>query len=102
MLDVKTTADGITFKIRVQPKSSRNQIVGLYGDALKIKITAAPVDGAANKMCIRFLAKRLGLSGNRLEIISGRNSRTKHVMIRAAREDQPALRNRIRSLPSTQ
>jgi uncharacterized protein (TIGR00251 family) len=63
-------------------------IVGLHDDALKIKLTAPPVDNAANKMCIKFLAKRLGVSNFRIEIISGHTSRTKQVLLRS---DQPKI-----------
>ena len=57
-------------------------IVGLYGDALKIKLTAPPVDGAANKLCIKYLAKCLVVPKSSLEIISGHTSRTKQVLFR--------------------
>jgi uncharacterized protein (TIGR00251 family) len=58
-------------------------IVGLHDDALKIKLTAPPVDNAANKMCIRFLAKCLGVSNSRIEILTGHTSRTKQVLLRS-------------------
>ncbi len=57
-------------------------IVGLHGDALKIKLKAPPVDGAANKMCIDFLAKFFQLPKSSLEITAGHTSRTKQVLIR--------------------
>jgi len=80
MLFFHKNPKGITFKIFVQPKSSKNMITGIYGDALKIKLTAPPVDGAANKMCIKFLAKCLKVPKTSLEIISGHTSRTKYVL----------------------
>jgi uncharacterized protein (TIGR00251 family) len=55
-------------------------ITGTYGDAIKIKVTAPPVDGAANKACIKFLAKYFKVSKSSIEIISGQTSRTKHVL----------------------
>lgn len=73
---------GIAFKVFVQPKSSRNTIVGLHGDALKVKLTAAPVDGAANTMCIQFFSKMLGVSKSSIEIRSGHASRNKVLWIR--------------------
>ncbi|MBW2166389.1 MAG: DUF167 domain-containing protein [Deltaproteobacteria bacterium] len=57
MLFLQEKPQGIFFKVFVQPKSSKNMITGIYGDAIKIKLTAPPIDGAANKMCIKFLAK---------------------------------------------
>jgi uncharacterized protein (TIGR00251 family) len=53
MLTITEKPEGLIFKITVQPKSSKNEIAGLYGDALKIKLTAPPVEGAANRMCIK-------------------------------------------------
>jgi uncharacterized protein (TIGR00251 family) len=58
-------------------------IAGLHGDALKVKLTAAPVDNAANKMCTKFLAKQLGVSNSQIEIISGHTSRTKSILLRS-------------------
>jgi uncharacterized protein (TIGR00251 family) len=72
---------GLVIKVFVQPRSSRNSIVGPHGDALKIKLTAPPVAGEANRLCIKFLAKSLGLPKTAVEIISGHSSRTKNVLI---------------------
>ena len=83
MLSIREHPEGIIFKIFVQPRSAKNMIVGLHGDALKLKLTAPPVDNAANKMCIKFLAKSLGISKSQLEIISGQTSRTKQVRLRS-------------------
>ena len=88
MLSIREHPEGITFKISVQPRSAKNMIVGLHDDALKIKLTAAPVDNAANKLCVKFLAKRLGVSKSQVEIISGHTSRTKQVLLRS---DQPKI-----------
>jgi len=59
MLFIREHPEGIVFKVFVQPRSSKNQIVGAHGDALKVKVTAPPVAGAANRMCLKFLAKNL-------------------------------------------
>jgi uncharacterized protein (TIGR00251 family) len=68
-------------KIRVLPRSSRNQIVGRDGDVFKVKGTSPPVDGMANQALIELLAKRLGVPKRRIEIISGKSSRLKSVRI---------------------
>ncbi len=81
VFDIRKTTDGVVFKIFVQPRSSKNIIVGVHGDALKIKLTAPPVEGAANKACIRFLSKSLNIPKSNLEIISGQTNRTKRVLI---------------------
>ena len=82
MLSITERGDGLAFKVRVQPKSARNEIVGLHDDALKVKLTAPPVDGAANKACVAFLAKTLGVSKSSLEIVSGHKDRNKVVSVR--------------------
>jgi len=79
-LFLQENPQGIILKVFVQPKSSKNMITGIYSDALKIKLTAPPVDGAANKMCIKFLAKCLKVPKTSLEIISGHASRTKYLL----------------------
>jgi uncharacterized protein (TIGR00251 family) len=79
---LKETSQGIVLKVFVQPRSAQNMIAGQHGDALKIKLTAPPVDGAANKMCIQYLAKFLKVPKSALEIISGHSSRTKRILLR--------------------
>ena len=83
MLLIREHPEGIIFKIFVQPRSSRNQIVGVHGDALKVKVTAPPVGGAANRMCLNYLAKCLGSPPFLFEIVTGHNSRTKQVLLRS-------------------
>ena len=68
-------------KVRVVPRSSRNQIIGAEDGVFKIKLTAPPVDGKANKALVEFLAKRLGLARGSVQIISGEKSRQKLVRI---------------------
>jgi uncharacterized protein (TIGR00251 family) len=68
-------------KVRVLPKSSRTEIIGIEGDTYKVKLTAPPVEGKANKALIELLARRLGIGKGRVEIISGGRSRLKTVRI---------------------
>ncbi len=89
MLYFNTTSDGIVFKVHVQPKAAKNQISGVYDDAVKVRLTAPPVDNAANKMCIKFLAKQLGISKAEMEIVAGHTSRSKQIRIRLP-DDIPA------------
>ena len=88
---INETAEGINLAVTIQPRAARNQIVGLHDDALKIKLTAPPVDNAANKMCIQYLAKCLGLPKSALEIVSGRTSRNKQLLIRPRSGKDAAL-----------
>ncbi|RLB88437.1 MAG: YggU family protein [Deltaproteobacteria bacterium] len=84
MLWIKETADGVIFKVMAQPRASRNKIAGLQGDALKLRITAPPVEGAANKMCIELLAKTLKVRKSDIDIIQGQSGRTKKILVRSA------------------
>lgn len=88
MLWIKETPEGVIFKAVVQPRGSRNEIVGLQGDALKIRLTAPPVEGAANKMCVEFLAKSLKVRKSDVEIVRGQNSKTKHLLVRSATREK--------------
>ena len=72
---------GVTFSVRVVPRSSRNQIVGVEGGALKIKLTAPPVEGAANTALIEFIAGWLGVRRGVVSIISGDKARNKLVRV---------------------
>ncbi len=81
MLHIQKNPRGIVFKVLVQPRSSKNMLAGLHGDALKVKLTAPPVNNAANRMSIKFLAKALGVPKSSLEIVSGHTSRHKQVLL---------------------
>jgi uncharacterized protein len=71
----------VTLKVRLQPRSSRDGIDGLHGDALKVKVTAPPVEGRANKAVKKLLAEQLGISPSQIEIIAGERSREKLLRI---------------------
>jgi uncharacterized protein len=71
----------VTFNVRVVPRSSRNQIVGVEGGALKIKLTAPPVEGAANAALIEFIAEWLDVRRSAVSIISGDKARNKIVRV---------------------
>ncbi len=77
---IEESSQGFTVKVFVQPRSSKNRIEGRHGDALKMRLKAPPVGGAANKMCIEFLAKSIGVPKSAIEILSGHSSRTKRVL----------------------
>jgi uncharacterized protein (TIGR00251 family) len=71
----------ITFKVLLQPRASREGIDGLQGDTVKVRVTAPPLEGKANKALKRFIAKKLRLSSSQVEIIAGQHSRKKLVRI---------------------
>ena len=81
MIPVSETVNGVVFNIRVIPRASRCEFAGVQGDALKIRITAPPVEGAANKECIKFLSDMLGVKKSQITIIAGHRSRNKKVSI---------------------
>jgi len=70
--------------IRVIPRASKTQIVGMHDGALKVRIAAPPVDGAANAELVKLLAKAFGVSKSSIEIISGETSKTKRIRITGA------------------
>lgn len=72
------------FTVRLQPRASRNEIAGLQGVALKVRVTAPPVDGLANDALVELLSKALETSRRNVCIVSGQSSRTKVVEISGA------------------
>jgi len=80
-----TEKDGtVSFAVRVQPRASRDEIVGEYQDGLKIRLTAPPVDDRANEALRKLLAARLNVPLSAVRIASGERGRTKRVEIRGA------------------
>lgn len=71
----------LVFVVKVIPRSSRTEIIGEHDGALKVKLSAPPVDGAANNELIKLFAKRLGISKSRIEIVGGGSSRSKRIKI---------------------
>jgi len=72
---------GITLTVRIVPRASRSEIAGYHDGALRIRVAAAPVEGAANRELIRFLSKTFRVPQNAVTIISGSNSKTKIIRI---------------------
>ena len=75
------TPDGAVLNLRIVPRASKNAIQGEHGDALKIRLCAPPVDGAANAALIEFLAETFDLPRARVQLLSGATSRTKRVLL---------------------
>jgi uncharacterized protein (TIGR00251 family) len=89
-IPVRETADGAVFRIRVVPRASRSEAAGIQGDALKLRVTAAPSEGKANDECIRLLAEILGVKRSRVTIIAGHTARTKTVAVEGLKADRIA------------
>jgi uncharacterized protein (TIGR00251 family) len=81
MLKISDTPTGATFSVRLHPRAKKNAITGTLGDALKISLTAPPVEGRANEACIEFLAGLLKLPRSSITIAAGQTSRNKLIRI---------------------
>ena len=81
MVELRETNGSVTLRVRVQPRAARTEIVGELGGAIKLRITAPPVEGKANDECRRFLARLLGVNRNAVEIVAGASSKDKVVRI---------------------
>ncbi len=93
MIAIRETAVGVTFAIKVQPGARKNAITGELGDALKLSLTAPPVDGRANEACIEFLANLLDVPRSSVTIASGETSRNKVIRVAGVTADE--IRRRI-------
>ncbi len=81
MVAIHNSSAGVTFAIRVHPRAKKNAITGEVGDALKVALTAPPVDGKANDACIEFFAKLLNVPRSSVTIASGHTSRNKVIRV---------------------
>ena len=81
VLNLKPYKEGIQFAATIQPRSSKNEICGLHGDTLKIRLTSPPVEGEANRACVKFIAKFLGATPSQVTIVSGLAGRKKTIRI---------------------
>jgi uncharacterized protein (TIGR00251 family) len=80
-LRVQHVGDRVRFAVRVQPRASRSEIGGLQGDALRVRITARPVDGAANRALVELIASVLHVPARNVRIVAGASARSKLVEV---------------------
>lgn len=73
--------ESVTIDVRVVPRASRSEIIGFENDVLKVRISAPPVDGAANAELIKLLAKRFGVAKSEVSIVGGETSKNKRIKI---------------------
>jgi uncharacterized protein len=85
---LQTRGDAVRIRVRVQPRASRTEVAGEHGDALKIRVSSPPVDGAANDELERFIAKKLGVAATRVRVISGATARSKVVEVSGIEETE--------------
>ncbi|WP_312317125.1 DUF167 family protein YggU [Atlantibacter hermannii] len=91
MSAVEFAAEKLTLRLYIQPKASRDAIIGLHGDEVKIAITAPPVDGQANAHLVKFLAKQFRVPKSQVSIEKGETGRHKHIVITEPQLIPPAI-----------
>ena len=93
MIPIQEASGSVTFGVKVHPRAKKNAITGELGDALKLSLTAPPLDGKGNDACIEFFAKLLKVPRGSVTIASGQSSRTK--IIRVVGLSSEEVRKRI-------
>jgi uncharacterized protein (TIGR00251 family) len=83
-LIVQGSKDGAILSVHIQPKASTTECVGIHGGAIKIRVAAPPVDGAANDELIRFLARQCSVPVTSVQIRSGASGRHKRILVKGA------------------
>ena len=81
MIPIRESSGAVTFAIRVQPRARKNAITGEMGDALKLALTAPPVEGKANEACVEFFANLLKVPRSSVTIAAGQSSRNKVIRV---------------------
>jgi len=81
MIPIHETPGGCSFAVRVHPRAKKNAITGELGDALKVALTAPPIDGRANEACIEFFAKLMRIPRSSVTIVSGEANRNKVIRV---------------------
>ena len=85
---LQRTPRGLRLTVRVQPRASVNEVAGRHGEAVKIRLTAPPVGGAANDLLVKFLADTLDIPARAITIVAGASSRTKVVELEGITEER--------------
>ncbi len=102
MIPIRDTPSGATFQVRVHPRAKKNAITGEIGDALKLTLTAPPVEGRANQACIEFLAEVLNVPRSSVTIAAGESGRNKVIRVRGLAAAQVEERLLEKSVASSQ
>lgn len=87
---ITESKNGVVIQVHATPRASRNQIQGLHGEAIKIRLQAPPVDGKANENLIDFIAETLGVPRHQITLLSGQTSRRKRLGIPGVNSSQAA------------
>jgi uncharacterized protein (TIGR00251 family) len=81
MIPLQESSGGVAFAVKVHPRAKKNAITGELGDALKVSLTAPPLEGRANEACVEFFAKLLKVPRSSVTIASGQTSRNKVIRV---------------------
>jgi len=81
MIPFHVASAGVTFAVKIHPRAKKNAVTGFVGDALKLSLTAPPIDGRANDACIDFLSDLLRVPRSCITIVSGQTSRRKIILV---------------------
>ena len=84
---------GLVLELHVQPGARKNEVIGLHGERLKLKLAAPPVDGKANRHLLEFLARVFAVPAAKVHLLRGASGRMKTVLVEGASELPAALRN---------
>jgi uncharacterized protein (TIGR00251 family) len=98
LIPIQESAGGVTFAVKVHPRAKKNAITGELGDALKVALTAPPVEGKASEACIEFFAKLLKVPRSSVSIAAGQSSRNKVIRIVGLSADELQKRLSLGSL----
>jgi hypothetical protein len=94
MIPIRTVGSAVTFAVKVHPRAKKNAITGQLGDALKLALTAPPVEGKANGACIEFFAKLLKVPRSSVTIAAGQTSRNKLIRVEGLTVEETGRRLR--------
>ena len=92
-LDLRDTGEGVTLRVRVKPRASKDALSGEREGALVVRLTAPPVEGAANEALVLFLGKTLGVAPSAVRVVSGATGRNK--VVRVSGLDEATARERL-------
>ncbi len=81
-------SESVELRIYCQPRASKTEIVGIHGDALKVRLVAPPVEGKANLELCQYLARLFGVPRHAVQILSGKNAKQKRVLMKGKKTDQ--------------
>ena len=98
---IMETGNGVRFKLKIQPRSSKNEASGFQGDALKVRLTAPPVDGEANEACIDYIARLLGVPKKAVKIVAGHHNPHKIIEVEGLGKDDVLHIIRARGLDAS-